>query len=533
MARLRISLANKCQLLFGLAVVLILTAALAVPWLRMQKLVDESQQEIAAGMAGDWLADLVDDYGALPAFSTRVLGAGPDQPHELRFIPESLFTDESAGDAWLTDKLLALNVRPGRELFEPVRDPDRGRLYQYLRAVRQSDLDRLGGGFSAEVPISTIADPVLGVVIVTMDARWADRQLLFNRIYIVIAGLLAGLLAIVAFWFITTRIILSPVRVLRSTAEKVTEGDLNIQADINTGDEFEQLSDAFNAMLANQRASQDQMAALNKQLDLKLGELAETNVSLFEANKLKSDFLANVSHELRTPLNSIIGFAEVLGDQLNGGDDADEKRLRYVKNIEHSSRSLLVLINDLLDLAKIEAGRIDLHVEPMVVKDTCEALVSLIRPQAEAKQIELDATVAPGLPVINTDAGKVQQVLFNFLANAVKFTPDAGKVALIAEPVLDSSDQVTGVRFSVADTGPGIALEYHEEVFEKFRQLDQAHTKSYGGTGLGLAISRELAQYLNATIELDSDAGRGATFSLLVPLSLEQKSEPLMPDLVE
>lgn len=533
MARLRISLANKCQLLFGLAVVLILTAALAVPWLRMQKLVDESQQEIAAGMAGDWLADLVEEYGALPAFSARVLGAGPDQPRELRYIPESLFADEAAGDTWLTGNLLSLSARPNSELFESVHDPDRGRLYQYLRTVRQSDLDRLGGGFSAEVPISTVADPVLGVVIITMDARWADRQLLFNRIYIVIAGLLAGLLAIVVFWFITTRIILSPVRVLKSTAEKVSEGDLNIQADINTGDEFEQLSDAFNAMLVNMRDSQDKMAALNKQLDLKLGELAETNVSLFEANKLKSDFLANVSHELRTPLNSIIGFAEVLGEQLKAGNEADLKRLRYVKNIEHSSRSLLVLINDLLDLAKIEAGRIDLHIEPMVVADTCEALVSLIRPQAEAKKIQLDTTVAPGLPVIQTDAGKFQQIIFNFLANAVKFTPDAGKVSLIAGPELDSSDQLTGVRFSVVDTGPGIGLEYHEEVFEKFRQLDQAHTKQFAGTGLGLAISRELAQYLNATIELDSDVGRGATFSLVVPLTLEQKSEPLMPDLVD
>lgn len=479
----------------------------------------------------EWLADLVGPWGELPIDARRLEGPGGEKPTELWFVPQSRFEAEAGVEGSLASDLAKLRVQPNnREVFERLHDASGDRIYRYTRAVRQSDVDRLGGDFSAAVPMAGVADPLLGVVVVEMDAYWAKRQLVFNRIYIVMAGLLAGLLAIVVFWFITTRIILSPVRVLRTTAEKVGEGDLNIRADINTGDEFEQLGGAFNAMLTNLRDSQETMADLNKQLDLRLGELAETNVSLFEANQLKSDFLANVSHELRTPLHSIIGFAEVLGESMEGAESGEDKRLRYVKNIERSSRSLLVLINDLLDLAKIEAGRIDLHLEPMVVSDTCDAMGSLIRPQAEGRKIDVELDVEGGLPTIETDAGKLQQVLFNFLSNAVKFTPTGGTVTLGARGERDREERLVGVRFWVRDTGPGIAMEYHEQVFEKFRQLDQTHTKQHEGTGLGLAISAELAKFLDGRIELDSDVGRGATFSLIVPLAIGHKSEPLMPD---
>ena len=288
----------------------------------------------------------------------------------------------------------------------------------------------------------------------------------------------------------------------------------------------------FNTMLENLKSNQDQLSSINKSLDLKLGELAESNVALYEANKIKGEFLANVSHELRTPLNSIIGFAEVLGEALAGRDDPkDEKRRRYAANIITSSRRLLDLINDLLDLAKIEAGRMELRVGPVSIADTLEGLLNLIKPLAEKRGITIRQKTKPNLPTVHTDAGKLQQVLFNFLANAVKFTPPQGTVTIEAHLLPNTHGaEPTHIQISVQDTGPGIPDEDQKRIFDKFVQLDPGVTKEHGGTGLGLTISQELADLLQGQITLDSTPGRGATFHLTIPLILTEPTTPLMPD---
>ena len=248
----------------------------------------------------------------------------------------------------------------------------------------------------------------VGIVSVEFASRIDTTQRLLNRAFILMAGLLAGVLAFFTFYFITTRLILQPVRVLQETAEKVSEGDLNIRSDISTGDEFQQLSETFNVMLANLKENADALRAVNKSLDLRLGQLAETNVGLYESNRLKSEFLANVSHELRTPLNSILGFADLLKDALaaapaapaapgvkpgaypdpkpDAKDAKDAKAVRYVHNIRQSGRNLLELINDLLDLAKIEAGRMEIRSEPLSLSDLFEGLVTILKPLVEPKR---------------------------------------------------------------------------------------------------------------------------------------------------
>jgi signal transduction histidine kinase len=213
-------------------------------------------------------------------------------------------------------------------------------------------------------------------------------------------------------------------------ADKVAEGDMTIRTALATGDEFEQLGRSFDEMLEAVTHTQEQLRAANRALDLKLNELAESNVALYESNRLKSEFLANVSHELRTPLNSIIGFADLLGE------DGDERVRRYAGNIQTPARMLLRIINDLLDLARIEAGKVKLTVTLASVQDICETLISLVTPLAQKKNLDLKLEMPAGLPALRTDAGKVQQILYNLLSNAIKFTPPGGTVTVRAECIL-------------------------------------------------------------------------------------------------
>ncbi len=570
---LRVSLANKCQLLFGMAVVIILGAALTVVGWRMTTLVEQGPQRRAQDLAELYLSGQLDfrtrDQAtaqlANPGDAAATAKPDPRQDPELDATGVILtrvdaedFPAVANTNAFLATAVERFRASSDRiEHFESAKDRDGQTFYRYARALRlpppdvpavdadaderptvaqekADEFDEPTADGNALAELIAAADDLQGVLLIEIRDRDVVRQQALNRIYTIAAWLVAGGLAIVVFWLILTRLVLSPVRVLRGYALRVSDGDLSIRSDINTGDEFEQLSDVFNTMLENLKSKQDQLSGVNKTLDLKLVEMAESNVALYEANKMKGEFLANVSHELRTPLNSIIGFAEILQETLaHRTGPVDEKRKRYAANIILSSRRLLELINDLLDLAKIEAGRMDVRVSTVSLRDTCEGLAALITPQAGKRNIELRLDMPADLPMIETDAGKLQQVLFNFLSNAVKFTPDGGRVTIRAAalPPPAEPDQ-TGhrrarVRISVADTGPGIAFQDQPKVFEKFIQLDPSVTKTHGGTGLGLTISQELAELLRGRIELESEPGQGATFSLILPVTYYLPDESL------
>ena len=238
-------------------------------------------------------------------------------------------------------------------------------------------------------------------------------------------------------------------------------------------------------------------------------QLRESNVALARANRLKSEFLANMSHELRTPMNSIIGYSHVLLEGIDG-PLADEQR-QDVNRVVHSAESLLAIINDILDLSKIEAGRIELHWEQVTVREVVRSVVSTVQPLASAKQLSLRTAIEAGVDVCWADTTRLSQMLLNLLSNAVKFTED-GEVVLRAE--LEGER----VRFTVRDTGIGIAPAAHELIFEEFRQADGSTSRRYGGTGLGLAITRRLAQLHGSRIDLESTVGAGSSFSFTVPL---------------
>jgi signal transduction histidine kinase len=529
-----ISLANKCLLLFGFAVVVILTAALSVPWKRTSSLVQEQQMEVSRQLSEAWLEGLIQlgevvDPGLLPTPLEDLVDEGGTRPTlRVAFVDVEAIEGADEQRRFLAEALRRFrDDAEQREHFRRMKVKGRW-LYRYARAFTASQglgiRDPAVAEFSIAALEPALADPLRGVLVVDRTSDFAEGQLLTSRIYIIAAGLLGSLLAVLVFYLILTKLILSPVRELRKTAERVQEGDLAIRSAIHTGDEFQQLSEAFNAMLGRVEASQAQLRSMNESLDLKINELAEANVGLFESNRFKSEFLANVSHELRTPLNSIIGFAELLEEVATGEAAPDPKRRRYLRNILSSGRALLEMINELLDMAKIEAGRMEVTIEATSVTDIIEGLVGIMRPQAEARSIDLTAHLGANVPLIETDPGKLQQILFNFLSNALKFTPEGGTVTISADRVT-RLDHSQGVRLAVSDSGPGIAEDMQDLIFEKFRQADGGHTREHPGTGLGLAICKDLAEMLGATVSFVSTPGSGATFYVDMPLT-HQPEQP-------
>lgn len=402
-----LSLANKCLLLFGGAVVLIILAALYVPWLRMNALVDIGQFDVARQMASTWeRLDAEERAPEAPAFANEPVTHGGIVAVRLSLAEARV---RAASDPFLAGALAAFDRSPGRTDYNrsggswPLA---RTLEYRHARAVRGTSPGSGGPG------------ELLGIILLERPSIQTTELLLLNSVYLLAAGAVVLGLALVVFYQITHRIILRPVRDLKMTAEKVRDGDLSIRSSIHTGDEFEELASTFNHMLSDLQVGQDRLRGINNALDLKLNELAESNTLLSETAKVKGEFLASVSHELRTPLNSIIGFAELLqefarADQAlpeHADDPIVAKRVRYVENILTAGRSLLDLINSVLEMAKLEAGRATIQVEKMSLRDTAEGLLALITPLADKKNIALRLEVASDVPMIRTDVKKVRQI---------------------------------------------------------------------------------------------------------------------------
>ncbi len=526
-----ISLRNKCLLLFGGAVVLIVLAALWVPWLRMDDLVDDGQLQVSRRLVEVWetlhARDGPGGGGVFQDTGEAGIEHAGIRAKRLRVEEAQSLAED---DRFLARALRRLKADPDLADIQSAGGVGGTREYRYVKAIR--DPPPPGGG----------SDPgaLKGIVLLERRPVEAARTLALNTAYLFTAGLVVSALAVLIFYFLLNKVILRPVRSLKETAERVRAGDTSTRSAISTGDEFEDMAGTFNAMLEELQRSHEQTRSVNRALDVKLNELAQANTSLFESAKLKGEFLASVSHELRTPLNSVIGFAELMREQAqaeaDAGDDSTRlgKRIRYLENIVAASRGLLDLINGLLEMARIEAGRAEVHPEPVVMKDACEGLLGLAFPLAQRKGIELKLEAPDDLPVVHTDLKKFQQIIFNFLSNAVKFTPPtpaAGsdgkteRVTLRAELLpgrgVEGAASGDRVRVSVIDTGPGIAPEDQSRLFQKFQQLDASHTREHTGTGLGLAISKELANLLQAEIQLVSEVGRGSMFSLILPLKYE------------
>ncbi len=245
-----------------------------------------------------------------------------------------------------------------------------------------------------------------------------------------------------------------------------------------------------------------ELSATNQQLELR-------NREVERANRLKSEFLASMSHELRTPLHTIIGFSELLTEELKGPLNEDQKR--FISHIHKDSLHLLELINEVLDLSKIEAGRLELHPEPFEMAAAMDETLSSIRALAAPKSITVERRAAGGVP-LHADRVRFKEILYNLLSNAVKFTPDGGKVWIEAAVEVDSI-----VTISVVDTGIGIAADEHESVFDKFYQVGPTTKGVREGTGLGLAITKRLVEQHGGKLWLESEPGKGSRFTFALP----------------
>jgi signal transduction histidine kinase len=231
------------------------------------------------------------------------------------------------------------------------------------------------------------------------------------------------------------------------------------------------------------------------------------------ANRAKSEFLATISHELRTPLNAIMGFSElILKETL--GPIGNQTYASYLKDINQSGEHLLGIINDLLDLSKAEAGKLELQEEPVDPAEALRAVCRLMRQRAEGAGLALDLLLGEALPLLHADERKLKQVMVNLLSNAVKFTPEGGRISIIA-----SADPAAGLVIAVTDTGIGIAAEHQERVLQPFAQVDSSLSRRHQGTGLGLPIVKAVMQLHGGTLALDSAVGRGTTVTVTLPAS--------------
>ena len=354
---------------------------------------------------------------------------------------------------------------------------------------------------------------LLAVIKIEVPTESIEAEFHSNRALLLSTALVTALLIMSGSYVIVRYVIVKPVKHLKEVADAISAGELNVRSEIQTGDEFEDLSHAFNRMLRNLVAMQDRLRKVNNDLDRKVDELAQANLALYESNRLKGDFLARISHELRTPLHSILGFSEVL----QSASGLTEKQQRWVTNIRTSGEQLMNLISDILDLAKIEAGKMQISVKGFDAIDAGEGVLTMFRQMAEKKNIDLRATYSANIPKLRQDIGKLQQILTNLVSNAIKFTPEGGRVTL------EIDVEGPQVVFVVRDTGVGIAPEDQDLVFEKFRQAGNIMTREHGGTGLGLSIVRELAKLLGGEVSLQSELGRGSTFTVRLPVALSEE----------
>jgi len=532
------SLERKCRFLFGLCLLVLITGSFWWYGSLTEQLVYATTRS-----TGRHLVDAImvqshwNTWETNPQFSGMIQSVGREfqsEPYDWQVLDPRAGPEERHAEGYsrLDEAVLDYfgDHSSAAGEYREFRLPDQGKYfyYQTVRAkescLRCHDVRPAPGVPTDGVPpVGVAVGDLMAVVRVVMPDGLTKKAINWNRAILLATAIMTVFLAMLAAYLIVRYVIVKPLEHLRDVSDEVRRGNVQARAEIHTADEFEELGVAFNRMLRGLVDTQEELQKVNESLDGKVDELARANLHLYEMNRMKSDFLATMSHELRTPLNSIIGFSDVLGSI----QSLDDKQRRYVQNIRNSGRMLLDMINDILDLAKIEAGKTEIRPVTFDVESVVSAQCDMARPMAEKKAIDVTFEIGPGLEAVEQDQAKVQQILANLLSNAVKFTPGGGRVEVNAHLDDTTDPSRPEIVMDVSDSGVGIAAEEQQAIFEKFRQGkvfqkgDDAMTREISGTGLGLSIVRELCRLLGGDVTLESQLGRGSRFTIRLPARLQ------------
>lgn len=445
-----------------------------------------------------------------------------DDPESAETILSAAATAEGMNAVAVFDssgKLFASYRRQDQPLPEPLASPSNPRL-QHVFAKETLTLS---------VPLGKPSQPLGHVVLqVRLHPLLAPQ-----RLYTLIAVLSLGSALALTFLLSSPllRLISEPLLQLAALARDIgTRKDYSLRAPTSTADEIGQLIDSFNGMLdeitSRDEALRQHHEALERRVEERTQELqrqveetARAQHHADAASRAKSDFLTTMSHEIRTPLNGVIGCSQLLQNSPLSPDQTE-----LVETIQASGRALLSLINDILDLSKIEAGRLDYERIPVDLPAIVNEVVALVKPQADARHLPIHVLAPADLPrQVIGDPRRIGQVLLNLLGNALKFT-ESGRITLSLRP--DPADLPTHLLCEVTDTGIGIPADRQAQLFQKFYQVDGSTTRRHRGTGLGLAISRLLVEGMQGRMGLDSVPGRGSTFWFSLPLAPAHAQEP-------
>jgi signal transduction histidine kinase len=381
--------------------------------------------------------------------------------------------------------------------------------------VRDGKVDQamqlqLKAGYPLFQQVEGLVEVVVRIEESNMDRQREATTLTNRHAFYLMGGLvIASLLLALLLGFVTSWSFILPVRKAQSFLGRVAKGDFSTTVTVDNRDEFGELAAQMNRMSAELHRLYEEQQAGARQLEM-------VNTQLARASQAKSEFLANMSHELRTPMNAILGFTEMILDEIYGEVPPDIQG--PIRDVRTCGQQLLRLINDVLDLSKIEAGRMELSLTDYSVQEVVETARTSLRSLAAEKGLDFTADVQPDVPLAYGDGKRITQCLTNLVGNALKFTKQ-GRVAISAR--LDGD----GVVYSVSDTGIGIPADQLDHIFGEFRQVDASISREFGGTGLGLSITKTFVELHGGRIWVESEPGRGSTFHFAIPLRVAEVTE--------